>query len=135
MFGFPHSRKNFLPSTTSAISGAANSNLTASTRFAAWTTNWRKNGNSVLQQLVQKHRILLHAVDENLYTMKFLLVLKQSSCSVSFAGNEASRYFSNIKKSRVMPTDRKGTFSQWSLQSMWIQWNESRTFDGIKSME
>ena len=40
--------KLFLPLTTSAISGTANSNKTAPTRFAAQTINLRKNGIAVL---------------------------------------------------------------------------------------
>ena len=40
--------KIFLPLTTSAISGTANSNKSAPTRFAAGTTYLRKNGIAVL---------------------------------------------------------------------------------------
>ena len=40
--------KFFLPLTTSAISGTANSNKSASTRFAAGTIYLRKNGIAVL---------------------------------------------------------------------------------------
>ena len=40
--------KFFLPLTTSAISGTANSNTSASTRFAAGTIYLRKNGIAVL---------------------------------------------------------------------------------------
>ena len=40
--------KFFLPLTTSAISGAANSNKSAPTCFAAGTIYLRKNGNAVL---------------------------------------------------------------------------------------
>ena len=40
--------KSFLPLTTSAISGTANSNKSAPTRFAAGTTYLRKNGIAVL---------------------------------------------------------------------------------------
>ena len=40
--------KFFLPLTTSAISGTANSNMSAPMRFAAGTTYLRKNGTAVL---------------------------------------------------------------------------------------
>ena len=74
--------KDFLPLITSPISGAANSNKSAPTRFAAWTIYLRKNGIAVPQYPVQVHRIPVHVVDQHLYSMEFLLVLKQPSCKV-----------------------------------------------------
>ena len=75
--------KFFLPLTTSANSGTANSNKSAPTRFAAGTTYLRKNGIAV-----QELQIPVHDVDKPLYSMEFLLVLKQPSCSIVCVKNE-----------------------------------------------
>ena len=66
----------FLPLTTSAISGTANSNKSALTRFAAGTIYLRKNGTEFLPI------IPVHVVDQHLYRMETLLLLKQSPCNV-----------------------------------------------------
>ena len=63
---------------TSAISGSANSNRSAPTRFAPETTFLRRIGIDFLQLLVQVHRIVQH-VDHYIYIKEPLLVLKQPS--------------------------------------------------------
>ena len=40
------------------------------------------------QKLVQVHRIPVHVVDQPLYSMEFLFVLKQPSCSIVCVKNE-----------------------------------------------
>ena len=74
----------FLPLTTSAISIAAISIKSAPTRFAAGTTYLRKSEWLLSQYHVQVHQVLFHAVDQYLYSMESLLVLKQPSCYVVF---------------------------------------------------
>ena len=85
--------KLFLPLTTSVISGAANSNMSAPTRFAAGTMYLRKMELQFSQQLVQVHRIPVHVVDQYLYRMKSPLVLKQPSCKVFYVRNECWKLF------------------------------------------
>ena len=72
----------FLPLTISAISGTANSNKSAPTRFAAGTIYLRKNGNAVLPITCASAPNPLHVVDQHLYSMESLLVSKQPSCNV-----------------------------------------------------
>ena len=72
----------FLPLTTSAISGTANSNKSAPTRFAAGTIYLRKNGIAVLPITCASAPNPVHVVDQHLYSMESLLVLKQPSCNV-----------------------------------------------------
>ena len=74
--------KDFLPLKTSPISGAANSNLSAPMRFAAATTYLRKNGIAVLPITCARAPKPLPSVFLPLYSMEFLLVLKQPSCSI-----------------------------------------------------
>ena len=74
--------KFFLPLTTSAISGGAILNKSAPKRFAAGTIYLRKNGTAVHPIIVQVHRIPVHVVDQHLYRMRSLTVLKQPSCKV-----------------------------------------------------
>ena len=74
--------KFFLPLTTSAISGIANSNKSAPTRFAAGTIYLRKMELQFSQKLVQEPQIPFPSVFQLLYSMEFLLVLKQPSCSI-----------------------------------------------------
>ena len=74
--------KIFLPLTTSAISGTANSNKSAPTRFAAGTIYLRKNGIAVLPITCASAPKPVHVVDQHLYSMESLLVLKQPSCHV-----------------------------------------------------
>ena len=80
--------KFFLPLTTSAISGTANSNKSAPTRFAAGTTYLRKKGIAVLPITCARAPNLLPFVFQPLYSMEFLLVLKQPSCSIVCVKNE-----------------------------------------------
>ena len=80
--------KFFLPITTSAISGSVNSNKSAPTCFAVWTIYLRKNGIAVLPKLVQEPQISFPSVFQPLYSMEFLLVLKQPSCSIVCFKNE-----------------------------------------------
>ena len=70
----------FLPLTTSAISGTANSNKSAPTHFTAGTIYLTKNGIAVLPITCSSAPV--HVVDQHLYSMESLLVLKQSSCNV-----------------------------------------------------
>ena len=74
--------KFFLPLTTSAISGTANSNKSAPTRFAAGTIYLRKNGIAVLPITCASAPNPVHVVDQYLYSMESLLVLKQPSCNI-----------------------------------------------------
>ena len=74
--------KFFLPLTTSAIFGTANSNKSAPTRFAAGTIYLRKKEIAVLPITCASAWILVHIVDHHLYRMESLLVLKQPSCNV-----------------------------------------------------
>ena len=74
--------KFFLPLTTSAISGTTNSNKSAPKRFAAGTIHLRKNGIAVFPITCARAPNPLPSVFQPLYSMKFRLVLKQSSCSI-----------------------------------------------------
>ena len=76
--------KDFLPLKTSPISGAANCSMSTPMRFAAGTTYLRKNGIAVLPItcLVLEHQNPSPSVFLPLYSMEFLLVLKQPSCSI-----------------------------------------------------
>ena len=74
--------KFFLPLTTTAISGTANSNMSASMRFAAGTTYLRKSGIAVLPITCARARNPLPLCLQPFYSMEFLLVLKQPSCSI-----------------------------------------------------
>ena len=80
--------KYFLPLKTSPISGAANSNMSALMRFAARTTYLRKKGISVLPITRAGAPIPLPSVFQPLYSMEFLLVLKQPSCSIVLVRKE-----------------------------------------------
>ena len=72
----------FLPLTTSAISGTANSNKSAPTRFADGTIYLRKNGIAVLPITCASAPNPVRVVEQHLYRMESLLVLKQPSCNV-----------------------------------------------------
>ena len=74
--------KLFLLLITSAISGAANSNKSAPTRFAAGTIFLRKLGIEVLPITWARHQFSVHVVDQYLYRKESLLALKQPSCNV-----------------------------------------------------
>ena len=78
---------DFLPLTTSAISGTANSNMSAPMRFAAGTTYLRKKGIAVLPITCARAPKPLPSVFQPLYSMEFLLVLKQPSCSIARVRN------------------------------------------------
>ena len=80
--------KYFLPLITSPISGAANSNKSAPMRLAAGTTYLCKNGIAVLQITCARAPNPLPSVFQPLYSMEFLLVLKQPSCSTVCVRNE-----------------------------------------------
>ena len=66
----------FLLLTTSAISGATNSNKSAPTRFAAGTTYLRKLEVQFSDWLVQVQRTTFHAVDQYPYRFEFLPIAK-----------------------------------------------------------
>ena len=85
--------KFFLPLTTSAISGTANSNMSAPMRFAAGTTYLRKKGTAVLPITCARAPNPLPSVFQPLYNMEFLLVLKQPSCSIVCVKNECWTLF------------------------------------------
>ena len=74
--------KFFIPLTTSAISGTANSNKSAPTRFAAGTIYLRKNGIAVLAITCARAQVPFPSVFQPLYSMEFQLVLKQPPCSI-----------------------------------------------------
>ena len=74
--------KFFLPVTTSANSGRANSNKSAPTRLAAGTIYLRKTELQFSPKLVQVNRIPVQVVKQQLYRMESLFVLKQTSCNV-----------------------------------------------------
>ena len=76
--------KFFLPLRTSAVPGTANSNKSAPTRFAAVTLYLRKNGIAVLPINCAR----APTVFQPLYSMVFLLVLKQPPCSIVCVKNE-----------------------------------------------
>ena len=80
--------KFFLPLTTSAISGTANSNMSAPVRFAARTTFLRKNGIAVLPITCASAPNPLPLCLQTLYSMDLLFVLKQPSCSIVCVKNE-----------------------------------------------
>ena len=80
--------KFFLPLTTSAISGSANSNKSTPTRFAAGTIYLRKKGIAVLPITCARAPNPPPSVFQPLYSMEFLLVLKQPSCSIVCVKNE-----------------------------------------------
>ena len=80
--------KLFLPITTSAISGTENSNKSAPTRFAAVTISLRKKGIAVVPITCARAPNPLPSVFQPLYSMEFLLVLKQPSCSIVCVRNE-----------------------------------------------
>ena len=80
--------KYFLSQISSPISGAANSNMSAPMRFAAGTTYLRKNGNAVLPITCARAPTPLPLCLPTLYSMEFLLVLKQPSCSTVCVRNE-----------------------------------------------
>ena len=75
-------RKFFIPFRTSAIPGAPNSDKLAPTNFAAGTIYLRKNGIAVLPKICAGARISVHVVDQYLYRMESLFLLKQPSCNV-----------------------------------------------------
>ena len=79
---FAAALKDFLPLITSPISGAANSNMSAPMRFAT------RLELQFSQKLVQKPRIPFPSVFQPPYSMEFLLVLKQPSCSIVCVRNE-----------------------------------------------
>ena len=81
--------KFFLPLTTSAISGTANSNKSAPTRRHIYA----KMEMQFSQYFVQVHRILFPSVFQPLYCMEFLLVLKQPPFSVVCVKNECCTPF------------------------------------------
>ena len=79
--------KFFLPLTSSAISGATNSKKLAPTSFAAETIFFCQIEFQFSQYLVQLHRNPIHVVDQYLYRLESLLVLKQPSCNVFWVRN------------------------------------------------
>ena len=85
--------KFVLPLTTSAISGTANSNKSAPTRFAAGTIYLRTNGIAVLPITCARAPNPLPLCLQPLYSMDFLLVLKQPSCSIVCVKNECWKLF------------------------------------------
>ena len=80
--------KDFLPLITSPISGTANSNKSAPTRFAAGTTYLRKKGIAVLPITCARAPNPLPLCLPTASSMDFLLVLKQLSCSIVRITNE-----------------------------------------------
>ena len=80
--------KDFLPLLTSPVSGAAKSNMSAPMRFAAATTYLRKNGIAVLPITCARAPKPLPSFFLPLYSMEFLLALKQPSCSILCVKNE-----------------------------------------------
>ena len=90
--------KFFLPLTTSAISGAANSNKSASRRFAAETTQLRKNGIAVLPITCTSARIPVHVVDQYFYRKESPLFLKQASCNVFRVKSNVGDFFKHQNK-------------------------------------
>ena len=81
--------KGFLPLITSPISGAAKPNMSAPMSFAAGTTNLRKKGITVLPITCARAPNPSSFVFQPLYSMEFLLSLKQTSCSVVCVKNNA----------------------------------------------
>ena len=73
---------DFLQLITSLLSGIAKSNMSAPMRFAAGKTYLRKKELVFSQKLVQEPQIPFPSVFQPLYSMDFLLVLKQPPCSV-----------------------------------------------------
>ena len=80
--------KDSLPVIASPISGAANSNMSAPMCFAAKTKFLRKEGVAVLPLTCARALSPLPSVFRPLYSMEFLLVLKQPSCSIVCVKNE-----------------------------------------------
>ena len=95
---FANVLKDLLPLITSPISGAANSNMSAPMRFAAGTTYSRKNGIAVLPITCARAPKPLLSVFLPLYSMEFLLVLKQPSCSIVCVKNEYWTLFQTSKQ-------------------------------------
>ena len=81
--------KDFLPLITSPISGAANSNMSATMRSADGTTYLRKKGIAVLTITCARAPFPFPSVFQHLYSMEFLFVLKQPSCSIVCVKNES----------------------------------------------
>ena len=90
---FEANLKDFLPLKTSPISGAANSNMSRPMRFAASPTFLRKNGIAVLPITSARAPNPFFSVFQPLYSMKFLLVLKQPSSSTVRLRNECWTLF------------------------------------------
>ena len=88
----------FLPLTTSAISGAANSNKSASRRFEAETTQLRKNRIAVLPITCTSARIPDHVVDQYLYRIESPLFLKQASCNFFRVKRNVGDFFKHQNK-------------------------------------
>ena len=87
-FLFEADLKVFLPLITSPISGAANSNKSAPTRFAAGTTYLGKKGIAVLPVTCARAPNPLPLCLPTAHSMVFLLVLKQPSCCTVRVKNE-----------------------------------------------
>ena len=85
--------KDFLPLITSPVSGAANSNMSAPMRFAAGTIYLRKNGIAVLPKTCARAPNPLPPIFQPLYSIEFLPVLKQPSCSIVRVTNECWTFF------------------------------------------
>ena len=84
--------KDFLPPTTSAFSGTANSNNSTPTRFAAGTIYLRKNGIAVLPITCARAPYPFPSVFQPFYSMEILLVLKQPFCRIVCVKNEWKRF-------------------------------------------
>ena len=85
--------KVLLPLITSPISGAANSKMSAPMHFATGTTYLRKKGVEVLPVTIARASNPIPSVFQQLYSMEFLLVLKQPSCSIVRVRNECQTPF------------------------------------------
>ena len=106
----------FLPLTTSAIAGTANSNKSAPTHVTAGTIYLCKMELQFSQYFVQVHRIPVHVVDQYLYRMELYLpwsndLVTTFRLEINVGG------FLNIKTRRVIPTDKKGIFHRSCLSS------------------
>ena len=106
--------------TTSAISGAGNFNKSAPTPFAAGTIYLRKNRNAVLTLTCASALIPrppVHGVDQYLYSMETLIVLKQPYCNVFWLGNDCWRLCLTSKQDEWYRRIQKAFFQRFCLSS------------------
>ena len=109
----------FLPLKTSALSGAANSNKSAPTRFAAGTIYLRRNEIAVLPITCGCAPNLRPRCRPMPLLNGISTCLKAANVQRLLSWKWNSEAFLNTKKRRAMPTDTKVFSPLVSLESMW----------------